>query len=48
MMSWYEFMWSHDILLQDAFGLKALQPADWADLINRFEKDDALFQQFYQ
>ena len=34
--------------VQDAFGLKSLQPAEWADLIERFEQDDALFYKFYQ
>lgn len=39
-------MWCSTV--QDAFGLKSLQPAEWADLIERFEQDDALFYKFYQ
>ena len=27
--------------------MSALRPSDWSDLINRFEKDDQLFDQFY-
>jgi hypothetical protein len=28
--------------------MKHLHPADWADLVDRFHENDALFQQYYK
>ena len=28
--------------------MKSLRPADWADLVERFQQDDVLFQRYYR
>ena len=28
--------------------MTTLHPSDWANLVDKFEKDDALFQKFYK
>lgn len=41
-------IWQQEYSAKDAFGMSSLLPADWADLVERFQQDDALFQQYYR
>ena len=39
--------WSIEYSATEAYGMKGVQPADWADLIKRMETDDSLVQKYY-
>ena len=41
-------VWEFEYSAKVSYDMANLQPQSWADLVNRFQKNDTLLQEYYQ